>query len=268
MKLRFSERRLLPITICVMATLLTMKSVSLVRAAVPTETPATAAGGTKTPMAAASASPSAGAASAQPGAPAALTSGPAVAGSLAAAPAHAGVPASSPGANGAAAATQGQSIASEPTISDSERALLLDLRHRREQIDVREAAVTVRETMLGAAETRLTARLDELTALQTKLEALDKARQERDEASWAGLVKVYETMKPRDAATIFNDLDMQVLLPVVDRMKAAKAALVLAAMQPDRARLVTAQLAQMRSRANAAPGNPTVGASPVTRPAG
>jgi hypothetical protein len=44
MKLRFSERRLLPITICVMATLLTMKSVSLVRAAVPTETPATAAG--------------------------------------------------------------------------------------------------------------------------------------------------------------------------------------------------------------------------------
>ena len=60
-------------------------------------------------------------------------------------------------------------------------------------------------------------------------------------------------MKPRDAATIFNDLDMPVLLQVVDRMKEAKAAPVLAAMQPDRARLVTAQLAQMRAQENAAP---------------
>ena len=53
-------------------------------------------------------------------------------------------------------------------------------------------------------------------------------------------------MKPRDAATIFNDLEMPVLLQVVDRMKDAKAALVLAAMQPDKARDLTAKLAQLR----------------------
>ena len=43
---------------------------------------------------------------------------------------------------------------------------------------------------------------------------------------------------------------MPVLLQVVDRMKEAKAAAVLAAMQPDKARQVTAELAQMRTRAN------------------
>ena len=54
-------------------------------------------------------------------------------------------------------------------------------------------------------------------------------------------MKLYEAMKPRDAATIFNDLEMPVLLQVVDRMKEAKAAPVLAAMQPDKARDLTAQ---------------------------
>ena len=48
-------------------------------------------------------------------------------------------------------------------------------------------------------------------------------------------------MKPRDAAAIFNDLDMPVLLQVLDRMKEAKAAPILAAMQPDRAREATTE---------------------------
>ena len=74
---------------------------------------------------------------------------------------------------------------------------------------------------------------------------------DRDEANWRGLVKLYESMKPRDAAAIFNDLDMPVLLQVVDRMKEIKAAPVLAAMQPDRAQQLTAELAQMRVHANA-----------------
>ena len=102
---------------------------------------------------------------------------------------------------------------------------------------------------MGAAERRLTARIDELSALQKRLEALETARQSHDDANWRGLVKLYENMKPRDAAAIFNDLELPVLLPVLDRMKEAKAAPVLAAMQPERARQVTAELAQMRTRA-------------------
>ncbi len=140
-----------------------------------------------------------------------------------------------------------------PPISDGERALLLDLRQRSAELDAREAAVTQREAVLAAAETRLKARLAELAGLQQRLEALDAARRERDEANWRGLVKLYETMKPADAGAIFNDLDLPVLLPIVDRMKAAKAAAVLAAMQPERARLVTAELAQLRARNNAVP---------------
>ena len=62
----------------------------------------------------------------------------------------------------------------------------------------------------------------ELQSLRKKLEDLEAARKQKQEAGWQGLVKVYEAMKPRDAATIFNDLSMPVLLQVLDRMKDAE----------------------------------------------
>jgi flagellar motility protein MotE (MotC chaperone) len=107
--------------------------------------------------------------------------------------------------------------------------------------------------MQVAAERRLTERVAELTALQIRLEQLDQTRRERDDANWRGLVKTYEAMRPRDAAAILNELELPVLLQVLDRMKEAKTALVLAAMLPDRARSATTGLAQMRSRSVAAP---------------
>lgn len=132
-------------------------------------------------------------------------------------------------------------------VSDSERSLLQDLRQRRQALDAREVALKTRESMLVAAEQKLSARLAQLEALQKKLEVLDAAQQQKEEAGWQGLVKLYEVMKPKDAATIFNDLSMPVLLQLMDRMKDAKAALVMAAMNTDKARDVTAQLARMRT---------------------
>jgi len=138
--------------------------------------------------------------------------------------------------------------AQEPGPSGAERAVLMDLRARRATLDERAGALDQREALAAAAERRLTDRLDQLTVLQTRLEALDQTRRERDEANWRGLVKTYETMRPRDAAAIFNDLDQAVLLQVLDRMKETKAAPVLAAMQPERARGITLELAKWRSR--------------------
>jgi flagellar motility protein MotE (MotC chaperone) len=135
-----------------------------------------------------------------------------------------------------------------PPVSDAERSLLLDLRRRRAALDERSKALDQRNAVLGAAETKLAARVDQLSALQARLEQLDTDRRAHDDANWTGLVHVYETMKPRDAAAIFDALDMQVLLAVLDRMQPRKLAPVLAAMQPDRARLATQMLAEMRTR--------------------
>jgi flagellar motility protein MotE (MotC chaperone) len=146
-----------------------------------------------------------------------------------------------------------------PPVTESEKALLQELRQRRQDLEQRADAVATRESLLVAAEQKLTARVAELQALQARLEGLSAAQKQREEAGWQGLVKLYETMKPKDAATIFNDLAMPVLLQVMDRMKDAKAASVMAAMNPDKARDVTAELAQMRTGHDAA-GAPVAGA--------
>jgi len=135
-----------------------------------------------------------------------------------------------------------------PGPSDTERAVLLDLRARREALDARQAALEARDGLLKAAERGLTDRLDQLTAIQTHLEAMEKSRRELDEANWRGLVKTYETMRARDAAVIFNDLDDGALMQVLDRMKESKAAAILAGMQPDRARAATMHLMKWRAR--------------------
>ena len=101
---------------------------------------------------------------------------------------------------------------------------------------------------LAAAEEKLSVWVEELRVLQRRLELLGTALQQRDEVSWQGLVLLYETMKPRDAATIFNDLQMPVLLQVLDRMTDSRAAQILSAMNPDKAHNATSELAKLRAR--------------------
>lgn len=215
-----SMPRLLPVTIAVLAATLAMRSIALVQAALPASSPQSAV------MAAAQAAPHA-----------------------------AGQTAPHKGASPAMQAPPPTPTLPDPKpqpVSDAERAVLLDLRQRREQLDAREAALKQRESVLAAAEQKLNARVQQLLALQKRLEALEAARKQREELGWQGLVKVYEVMKPRDAAKIFNDLRMTVLLPVLDRMKERNAAPILAAMNPDKARDVTAALAKLRTDRNAA----------------
>jgi len=60
------------------------------------------------------------------------------------------------------------------------------------------------------------------------------------------LVKVYESMKPKDAARIFERLEMDILIDVTVRMKEVKMAAVLAKMESEKARELTVRLANLR----------------------
>ncbi len=138
-----------------------------------------------------------------------------------------------------------------PPVTGSERAVLLELRQRRLELEKRDMSVAARESVLTAAEQKIAARVAELKTLQVQLASLDAERKKHEDADLQALVKLYETMKPREAAAIFNDLSMSVLLPLVGRMKENKAAAILAAMLPDRAREVTTQLAKPRGQRDA-----------------
>lgn len=132
------------------------------------------------------------------------------------------------------------------SLTDTEIELLQALAKRRETIDLREREVESREALLSAAETRIDEKIASLEELQTRIESLLVQYDEQEERQIESLVKIYEAMKPKDAARIFERLDMPVLLDVVERMKERKASAVLAKMDPAKAKSVTLELAQRR----------------------
>jgi len=135
----------------------------------------------------------------------------------------------------------------DPTLlTQSEIELLQQLAERRETLDNREREIEQREGLLQAAEVRINEKVIELQALQATIEQLIKTYDDQQEAKIGSLVKIYENMKPKDAARIFEELDMDTLLLVAERMKERKLAPLMAQMNPEKAKEMTVELAKLR----------------------
>ncbi|NWH08231.1 MAG: hypothetical protein HXY22_06235 [Alphaproteobacteria bacterium] len=145
---------------------------------------------------------------------------------------------------GAGTAAPREDAADPGGLSPSEIAVLESLGKRRQELDAIDKEQQMREQLLAATEKRVNERIAELKTIKGDIEALLGKRDEEAERQLADLVKVYETMKPADAARIFEKLDAAVLLNVSQRMKPAKIALVLAQMNPDQAQSLTVRLAR------------------------
>jgi flagellar motility protein MotE (MotC chaperone) len=143
--------------------------------------------------------------------------------------------------------------------SDSEIELLQSLAERRAELDKRESGIAEREALIAAAEMRVDEKLADLKQVEASIQAAMSAQQATNE-QMASLVKIYETMKPKDAARIFDQLDFPVLVEVVSRMREMKSAPVLAAMDPEKAKLVTVALAALSDQRS---GDPTASAVPA-----
>ncbi len=141
-------------------------------------------------------------------------------------------------------AASGDSSFDPRDLSQSEVRLLQALAERRKALDAREYGMNQREALLKAAEQRLVDKQAELTGMRTEVKQLLDQVDEQEEKKISNLVKLYENMKPKDAARILNDLELGVLMRVAQRMKVRNLAPVLAAMDSDKARAVTRSLAQ------------------------
>jgi flagellar motility protein MotE (MotC chaperone) len=137
----------------------------------------------------------------------------------------------------------------DPTrFNQSEIDLLQALGQRRDALDLRERALDQREALLKAAEKRFEEKVADLDAVKLELQGMLARNNEQEDARLRSLVKIYESMKPKEAALIFDKLEINVLLGVIERMKENKVAPILASMQPDRARQVTDMLADKSQR--------------------
>jgi flagellar motility protein MotE (MotC chaperone) len=143
------------------------------------------------------------------------------------------------------------------TASASEADVLTSLSKRRSELDARARDEAMREDVLAATEKRVDAKIAALKLLQTQMTALLGQRDTAQEKQVASLVKTYSSMKPKDAARIFDGLSDDVMVPVAQAMKSDALAPVLAAMNPQNAQKLTVKLASRLSLPETAAAMPT-----------
>jgi flagellar motility protein MotE (MotC chaperone) len=127
--------------------------------------------------------------------------------------------------------------------SPAERAILEHLQTRRQELDARAREMEVRDNLLKEAQRRLDARAAELRELEARISEATQRKDEADAARLKGLIVMYENMKPKDAAKVFDRLDMKVLIELSSAMNPRRMSDIMAQMQPDVAERLTVQLA-------------------------
>ena len=150
-------------------------------------------------------------------------------------------PASPPEAPPAAAAVPSEQ--SQP-VSASERAILERLQARRLELEARAREIDIRESLLKAAEKRIESRVDELKGVESRISTASGQKTEADAARFKSIATMYEGMKPKDAARVFDRLELQVLFDIATQIAPRKMSEILGLMSPEAAERLTVELAR------------------------
>ncbi len=137
--------------------------------------------------------------------------------------------------------------------SPAERAILERLGERRQELDARARELEIRENLLKSAEKRLDGRVDEIKGMESQLGGAAQQKKQADAVRLKGLVTMYENMKAKDAAKIFDRLEMRVLIDVVSLINPRRMSDIMAQMQPEMAERLTVELANRASGTESVP---------------
>lgn len=157
--------------------------------------------------------------------------------------------------------------ADDPETSNGQVDVLTSLSKRRAELDARERDVEMRENLIRAAEDRVDRKIADLKQLQTQIQALLQQHDDAQHKQIDSLVKTYSSMKPKDAARIFDNLNDDVLLAVASGMKPDVLGAILAQMQAEVAQKLTVKLADKLKLPETAQATPAQVAALAPSPA-
>ena len=140
-------------------------------------------------------------------------------------------------------AKPGGAVVPQP-VSTSERAILERLQSRRQELEARAREIDIRESLLKAAEKRVESRIEELKAVESRISTATEQKSEADTARFKGIITMYEGMKPKDAAKVFDRLEMSVLFEIASQIAPRKMSDILGLMSAEAAERLTIEMAR------------------------
>jgi flagellar motility protein MotE (MotC chaperone) len=129
-------------------------------------------------------------------------------------------------------------------VSPSERAILERLQSRRQELEARAREIDIRESLLRAAEKRVESKVEEMKAIESRVATATTQKTDADAARFKGIITMYESMKPKDAAKVFDRLEMPVLFEIASQIAPRKMSDILGLMSPDVAEKLTTEMAR------------------------
>ena len=129
--------------------------------------------------------------------------------------------------------------------SNEEMELITQLRERRQELEARATKLDLQEQLLASTEKRINDKIAQLQVLETRIKEHLRIFEAAEDEKLASIVKVYETMKPKDAAPRFEALALQTQVDLVTRMKPTKVAALMGEMTPEKASVLTTELATL-----------------------
>jgi flagellar motility protein MotE (MotC chaperone) len=137
-------------------------------------------------------------------------------------------------------------------VTASERAVLERLQSRRQEIEARAREIDIRENLIKSAEKRIEGRIEEMKATEARIGVAGQQKTEAESARFKSIVTMYEAMKPKDAAKVFDRLEISVLFDIASQIAPRKMSDIMGQMQPESAERLTVELAR---RAGADPSS-------------
>ncbi|OAF13633.1 flagellar protein FlbB [Bradyrhizobium centrolobii] len=132
----------------------------------------------------------------------------------------------------------------QPQVSASERAILERLQARRQEIEARQREIDIRESLLKSAEKRIENKVEEMKAVESRISTTQAEQKAAEAQRMKGLVTMYEGMKPKDAARVFDRLEMGVLIEIASQIAPRKMSDIMGLMSPEAAERLTVEMAR------------------------
>lgn len=135
----------------------------------------------------------------------------------------------------------------DPEVDKAETALVRNILARQSSFDSEQQSLEEQKHILDAAQSALNEKMRDLDSSMAALAERQAAHRETMSAETDRLVRIYEEMPPKEAAAVFNIMDIHVLVSVANRMNPRKISAVMGYMMPERVNIVSQYMAGVRT---------------------
>ena len=130
-------------------------------------------------------------------------------------------------------------------FNEYEIEVLQNLSKRRKELEAYNKKLNNKESILESTEKKLSVKMEELKKMEKRINDLMDSLDAKSSTRIKSLAKIYESMRPAEAAKIFNELEMPVLLEIVRNMRESKVAPIIAQMNSHKAKEVSLEFAKI-----------------------